>query len=149
MLKKMKKLKANIVDDLGAVYIIIFTFGVILLFAGYTKIIETTTQVSSLSMTYLNLVEQKGYLTDAEIKSYKDNLEILGVNKDSIVLNEADLSRQAPYGEIVELIIECDIKNPIWKMFASEEHPDSLLKLTGINHYLHYKPQPFTSTSKW
>lgn len=153
MLKKnkWKKEEANFIDSLGSIYVVMFALGIIILFACYTKIIETVARIDSTCMTYLGVIEQNGYLPTDYEAALKNDLAYLGVVPSTIDLTGSDVEAkgQVTYGNIVKLQIKLDIKNPIYYIFSDNVNSKSWLKLSGILPNLHYEPAPYTSTSKW
>lgn len=145
-----KKTNANVVDQLGTVFMVAFSLGLIVMFACYTKITETVMRIDSCCLTYLNVMEQQGYLPTAYLTQFEKDLEDLGVVSATLATTPDYLTgEQASYGSVIALKIEVDIKNPIYYLFAEDRNPKSWLRLSGLSPTLHYNPPAYTSTSKW
>lgn len=145
-----KKTDANVVDQLGTVFMVAFCLGLIVMFACYTKITETVMRIDSCCLTYLNVMEQQGYLPAEYLDQFSTDLQNLGVTRANLTTTPDYLTgAQASYGSVISLQIEVDIQNPIYYLFSSERNPKSWLKLSGLTPTLHYAPPAYTSTSKW
>lgn len=129
---KSKKENGNFVDQMGTLFIMVFVFILILVFAAYGSMVRDRLAIDNYAKEYLYQMEQTGYLSSTLKSQLKNNLEGLGCTN---VVIEAT-SDKVPYGTTIKLGYECDIPNPLYKYLSGSAMG---FEIIGILEEIPYK----------
>lgn len=144
----------NIIDQMGSIFVMVFMFVMVLVFAGYSKMVMMRINIDTVTKSYLYQMEEEGCLT-AEMQQYmKEELRDIGVNygTDGDAISFAGTSNlgddQAPYGSRITLQCSMSFPNPMYETIGQEKKGDAWFTLPGLARTLNYTVK-MTATSKW
>ena len=144
----------NIIDQMGSIFVMVFMFVMVLVFAGYSKMVMMRINIDTVTKGYLYQMEEEGCLT-AEMQQYmKEELRDIGVNYgvDGDAISFAGTSNlgddQAPYGSRITLQCSMSFPNPMYETIGQEKKGDTWFTIPGLARTLDYTVK-MTATSKW
>ncbi len=135
--------EGNIIDQLGAIIVMGFIFALLLVYAAYVKSVQMKLRIDNVSKEYLYVMEQEGYLSDANLANLVADLEA----EEVAVTNgfAGTTFDQVPYGDQVVLTYECEFTNPLFKTFGQD---DSMFHIPGFEQMNTYDVW-MSATAKW
>ena len=135
------KEEGNIIDQLGAIIVMLFVFSMILAYAAYGKTVQQKLTIDNIAKEYLYEMEQTGYLKN------KDALTTALIDNGITVTDDyaGTTTTQVAYGDKVILSFQCEFPNPLFTTFANDSKLFHGTGLSEMNTYTVY----MTATSKW
>lgn len=130
------------VDNLGAVMVILFVFLMLAAYIQYAQLVEIKLACDNVAKRYLYQMEQTGFLSETDKQNMREDLALaIGLSeaqKNSIRFSGAGTDgTQVPYGGKVELICDITFDNPVSKKFWAAD-PDTITYRVSM-----------AATSKW
>lgn len=147
MLQKWKKHFSKtehgwMVDQLGALLVILFVCAILVAFIQYSKLVEIKLSCDNIGKKYLYQMEQMGYMTAEDKQNMKNELanalDLTEAQKNSITFSGVGTNGvQVSYGGRVELICNVTFSNPMAENFGTMFAPEMSYQIN------------MSATSKW
>lgn len=98
-------------DLIGAVYVLLFVFVMLLVYIGISKSVQLKLQCDTIAKNYLYRMEACGYLKQADYESMVADFR--GIGATNVSKNIGTTSKQVAYGDFVVLDVTITVPNPI------------------------------------
>lgn len=140
----MRMEPANIIDELGSIFVMIFIIALILLYTAYGKLTQERLAINNIAKEYLYKMEETGYLSDEDMDRMEADMKNIGVTE--IIFDTVNTdTKQVPYGDSVTLAFNVIFPNPLFETFSRD---GSYIRVMGFDPYLSYDVN-ISSTAKW
>ena len=134
---------ANIIDELGSIFVMIFIIALILVFTSYGKLTQQRLAINNIAKEYLYKMEETGYLSVDDMVKMETDMKEIGVTE--LTFGPETDTQQVTYGDSVTLAFHVVFPNPLFSTFSQE---DSYIKILGFDPDLGYDVN-ISSTAKW
>lgn len=167
---KRKREDGNAVDMMGAVFVCIMLFAMILATAAYSALVERKLGIDNTVKEHLYLTEQYGYLRGlpsgnlplTRNRNLDGSADTSGLTLDAaslvktlmegngcktVTITNHTTKNQQAYGNKVEVEVIVVFDSPMYKVLGTND-PHAWFKLFGLDDEITYTVS-YTSTSRW
>ena len=134
--------EGNIIDQMGAIIVMIFIFAMIMAYAAYGRTVQIRLRIDNASKEALYAMEQEGFMSDKT----KEKLEASFAEEGVTVTSWGETTtEQVAYGDPVTLECSVVFKNPFFLAFNTSS---TWFDLSGFKEDSTYEVK-MSATSKW
>lgn len=139
--------QANVIDQLGTIFVVAFVFALILAYSAYGKLVQERLAIDNVAKEYLYRMEEKGYLTSDDKILLEEDMESIGVKEIQFTSSSgvSTTETQVAYGDKVTLALNVEFINPLYATFSTE---GAMIKIFGFEKNISYDVI-MSSTAKW
>ena len=115
-----KKEYGTIIDELSSLLVMLFMTVLILVYAAYGKTVQSKLSIDNVAKSYLNKMEQDGYLSNTDMRLLEEDMEEVGAKVVEGTWGDTT-STQVKYGDIVTITGDVTFPNPIYEIMTNTD----------------------------